>query len=633
MIRTVRDTVPEAVVVIGGPSGTFSPEETLELTRADVCVRGAGEGTIVELVAGIVGTERGRCHLVELLGDVPNLVIRGEDGFSHTRAGNLSSFPGDRFSCLDDIPSPYQAGQIATADVGLLTARGCNQHCTYCSFATISGRRVHFHSVERVLEDVAALRALFVGARHRLPSVRVNDDAFTLAPERARAICEGIIRRGLEMPLEAMTRADRVDLDLLRLMKRAGFHRVSFGLESAVPRVLRTVGKVQAPATRADPGYEAEEAYLETFRTAVRLSREAGLTPGVSVIGGLPGESRDDLQTTLAFVDSLGLPAYRHNLLQLFPGTPAYRERARYGLDAGRDPATGVWRTRHAYEARAVRHLRNSTWHLERSARAHLLANALCGNPRPGVAGTRGAWAVVFHGDSAETSSSAWLREVLAVHGVVVVLARGGDAARSRTRWASALFKEDVPYGVLAILTAKRSPDSRSVLTLHGAGGLHFEIHGDWNSVSASRFVAEEAVLNIPIWLASAKAAIPPRSAAHRSGGVGRQIADGCRWWSRGRRCRSPQVLHAFANGAVRPCWSGPVIGRRGDSYANLAARAASLSGRRSGDPGRERCPLGPASEEAPDVGAAIRELELDARLGWMMRLGAPRLRREESHG
>lgn len=621
LVRTVREALPGAVVVVGGPNATFSPDETLELLGADLCLRGAGEGTIDELVRRILGDPVPRPRLAELLRDVPNLAVRCGEGVSHTHLGDLSSFPGGRYRCLDDLPSPYQAGLLSTADVGLLTARGCNQHCTYCSFAAISGRRVRYHGVERVLEDLAAFKAVVDRVERRRPTISISDDAFTLAPRRAREICEGIIRRRLQLPFECETRADRVDPELLRLMRRAGFTSISFGLESAVPHVLRAIGKVQDPHTRDDPRFEAERAYVEAFRSATSAAKAAGLTPTVSVIGGLPAETADDFRATLAFVESLGLPMYVHNVLTLFPGTPLHAEGGRHGLRAGRVPGSLRWETRHAYDVRVVRPLRTSLLHAQRWEEAEQIADALCGRPRPAQAGGDGAWAVVLHGSAPEAAVARWISGVLAVYGAVVVVNPGGEVPE--VAWLRVLDETAVPWGLFAPLSGEAGSDGRIVLRSRGTLGAHrIEIAPAWRAVRGIE-VDDEGACLVPLWIASASPA-PPPPADRRADPLSPtpQVADGCRWWSGWRRCQRPRVLHVSADGTVRPCWNGPAIGRVGDSYRELARRGAALgSARRTRGSRRDRCPL--AREPPGRRGSAAAErYDLTAQLEWLLRGG-----------
>ncbi len=618
--RVVRETLPEAVLAVGGPNATFSPEETLELLPVDMCLRGAGEGTIVAIAEAILGASHPRERLGELLRAIPNLVLRTAGGIERTRAGDLSSFPGEYFPSLDDIPSPYQEGMIETADVGFLTARGCNQHCTYCSFAAISEHRVHHHGIERVLDDLAAFKAIFGRVKRRRSSISLFDDAFTLAPERAKRICEGIIARDLQLPFECQTRADRVDADLLRLMKRAGFVGVSFGLESAVPRVLRAMGKVHDPETEDDPGLEAERTFLERLRVAVAVAKEIGLSPTVSIIGGLPGETAEDFRETLAFVDSLDLSMYSHNVLSVLPGTPLHRDRRRHGLDAGREPVSWAWRTTHAYDVDSVRPLRNSIVQARRWQEANEIADALCGRDRPERAAQDAPWAVVIHADEPHARTAAWLARTLAVHGAVVAVSTRPLGEPARAEWTRVLDEAMVPYGLLAVLSRERAADGALVLrSVESSGSHRFELRTAWRAGAHHIESDELGHCRVPVWIASGPAVVAPARRVGSLAASAPQIADGCRWWSGWRRCRHSRVLHVAADLTVKPCWHGPAIGRVGDAFDDLVARAGTLG--RAGKPAarpRDNCPLADRTERTR-AAAAMRQHEVAAQLAWVL--------------
>jgi B12 binding protein len=67
LVHAVRETLPGSVIAVGGPNATFTPEETLSLLGADVCLRGAGEGTIVPIVRRILGSDSVLRRLPDLL--------------------------------------------------------------------------------------------------------------------------------------------------------------------------------------------------------------------------------------------------------------------------------------------------------------------------------------------------------------------------------------------------------------------------------------------------------------------------------------------------------------------------------------------------------------------------------------
>ncbi len=627
LVRVVRETLPGSVIAVGGPNATFTPEETLSLLGADVCLRGAGEGTIVSIVQRILGSDSASTRFPDLLRDVPNLVMRTGHTTYCTPLENLSSFPAKYFATLDDIPSPFQDGVVFTPDIGYLSARGCNQHCTYCSFAAVSGRRVAFHSVGRVLDDLAALESLFSRAPRRHSDIPIFDDTFTLVTERARRICEGIIERGIRLPLACVTRGDRVTRDLLRLMRRAGFVSIAFGLESAVPRVLRTIGKVCAPSSSSDPGFERERQFLERFRIAVKSAQECGLDVSVSVIGGLPGETIEDFRASLEFVASLKVRTYSHNLLSLFPGTPLYDQRRAFGLDASRERRTAAWRTVHSNAAANVRPLSHSNLHWLRWNAAQELSDALCGRAGEIEADEDCVWAVVIHGYPRSRRLAAWLRRVLAISGSVVAF----DYPRAdAAKWQAFLTHSRVPVGSLSSLLADVSPQKMSFEASGSIGQHHLQFFSTCSPDVASVPVEVDDVGNcrISIWLASAPDA---RIALHPNWkcpqiGPGLQVADSCRLGSASPRCRRPRVLHVDAEGRVRACWHGRVIGAMDDGLAQIGStmRAKTEPGEVSGTSSRRSplCPLPSPRGMNDDTRSGLWDLDLASQLSWLFHVG-----------
>lgn len=620
MIRVAREVLPESVVLVGGPNATFSPDETLEILGADGCLRGAGEGRITALVKMILGCTWSRKRLPDLIAEVKNLVWLTPDGIYRTPSSTMASFQPECFSTLDEIPSPFQAGLISSPDVGYLTARGCDQHCTYCSFASISGRRVFYHSLERVLDDLVELQRLLENVQRRSPIINMYDDAFTLDPERAGKICEGMIRRNIRLPLQCATRADRVDAKLLRLMRQAGFLKVSFGLESAVPRVLRVIGKVGPPARSDDPEYATEKEYLQIVRRAVASARKAGLLVSVSVMGGLPGETEEDFRATLEFVESLGVDHYFHNVLSLYPGTPLFRTRERFGLDAYRNPETLEWKTVLAYPAAAAVPLPNSAKRRVKWSSAWMLADALCGRPRPQEAADSTVWAVVVHDVPPGDDLMLWLRDVLAINGTIVVI---GDKDSSEEAWCAKLKEFDVPTVNLYLLKPGKK-GRKNVFRADGQkGALEVSFCDTWPGAKACRpfHVDKNGNLAFSVWVASSLGLSPNWDGLEGeipTVGPGLQIADPCRWWNRFPRCEKPSVLHVFQGGDVRACWHGPTVGSLADGLEKIQGKSLSLAEVGSPHQGlvpTSRCPLVKSPE---GVGRSrLEELDLASQLTW----------------
>src|ERR1019366_1767849 len=201
---------------------------------------------------------------------------------------------------LDSSPSPYLSGILADGQEGVLTGRGCTHHCQYCCFAALGRMRLRLHSIDRVVAELEYIAEHQKRTGEHFP-VSIQDDAFTLLPPRAKALCQAIADRRLNLVLSCVTRADTVDEELIKLMREAGFGCIAFGLESAVPSVLRATGKVRPPDW-PDHDFAPERHFVEEVRQSVVSAKKLGFNVGVSIILGLPTETAADGEATLDFI-------------------------------------------------------------------------------------------------------------------------------------------------------------------------------------------------------------------------------------------------------------------------------------------------------------------------------------------
>ncbi len=270
----------------------------------------------------------------------------------------------------------------------------------------------------------------------------------------------------------------------------------------------------------------------------------------------------------------------------------------------------------------SVPHLPTSVRHAQRWDEASQIADALCGRDRP-ARREGGPWAALIHADAPDAGTAEWLARILPVHGAVVAVGTGPRQAGDRARWARALDRARVPYGLLAVLSPERG--ARGALRLRSvgrAGGHLFELRTAWRPREHRIEPDAAGHCRVPVWLASDPRSAPPagdRAGASRTP----QIADGCRWWAGWRRCRRPRVLHVAADLTLTPCWNGPAIGRLGDALGEVLARAAALGGS-SATPSSDRCPLDGGGTRAR-AAAAARRLEVVSQVAWVLQWGARR--------
>jgi tetratricopeptide (TPR) repeat protein len=194
----------------------------------------------------------------------------------------------------------------------ILTSRGCPGRCTFCCSSLMWGSRVRFHSVNYVLEMIE--RAVGV---HRQQIISFKDDTFTANRRRVLAICNEIRARKLHFVWSCETRADCLDEEMLRAMRRAGCQRISIGVESAAAPILENIKKRTRPAVVAH---------------ATRCAQKFGIRVRYYLMVGNRGETRETFQQTLDFIRTARPNQFVFTQLHLYPGTEEFEIFRQSGL-------------------------------------------------------------------------------------------------------------------------------------------------------------------------------------------------------------------------------------------------------------------------------------------------------------
>ncbi len=331
--KVLKQVSPSLILVLGGPTPTVNDRYILENEPSiDICLRGEGEEVFYELLQALSAAD---FH-------VEKADFSGIKGISY-RSGNETRFNEPAHillknkeipNYLDRYPSPYLTGSLPATESehsGIVTARGCNQSCVYCNCSILYKRHVFTHSVDRVLEELD-----FIGRMSPMQSANIFDDAFTLYPKRAERICRGIIENRIRLRMTCLTRCDYLTEDLLDLMKAAGFHTLALSLESAVPRILRIIGKNHPPEDIPSDGMEKEIQFIANVKTMAAYAKKIGMHVSVSIILGLPTETRAEAAETVRYLRELTFDQYNHNFLRILGGTPISLNYEKYGYSLER---------------------------------------------------------------------------------------------------------------------------------------------------------------------------------------------------------------------------------------------------------------------------------------------------------
>jgi radical SAM superfamily enzyme YgiQ (UPF0313 family) len=287
---------------VGGPYASANREAILDDTNFDVVVMGEGETTSVELMEAI---ESG----ADLAG-VKGIIYRkdGEAVFTGPRE-LISDIDGlDMAWDLLDPKSYYKrlgrSQNIIKKDyrtLTIFTSRGCPYGCIFCH--NVFGKAFRGRSAESVLDEIQMLHD-----KYGMRELDIVDDAFNQSIKRSKAICEGLIERGLKLHIMLPNgiRGDRTDTDLLDLFQKTGFYRIAFAVESASPRIQKIIKK---------------NIDLDKVKWSISEVARRGMFATGYLIQGFPTETFDEMKMTGDWAADSDLHVASFFYLNPFPGT------------------------------------------------------------------------------------------------------------------------------------------------------------------------------------------------------------------------------------------------------------------------------------------------------------------------
>lgn len=307
----VKEELPACKTVLGGPHPNALPREVARMPNVDAVVFGEGERTLSELLD--------RWRRGESIGGLPGVATKSHD--------DVTQGPPRPFvENLDDLGWPTRGlvhdphGLLTRDNFGLvMNSRGCPYHCNFCASPSLWTRGVRWRSARNMADEMAAI--------HREYNTRYfsfEDDTFTLHREHTLALMKAIIDTGLPtvpgFRWTCNTRPDRVDAEMLELMKAAGCAAVAVGIESGNPRMLKKMKKAFT---------------VEEVRRAIKLIKTTGFVSSGQFLVGMPTETEAEMWDTVALADELKCESVMLSVATPLPATALYDEALQLGLIPG----------------------------------------------------------------------------------------------------------------------------------------------------------------------------------------------------------------------------------------------------------------------------------------------------------
>lgn len=298
----VKKIDQRTTVMVGGTHPSLDPLGTIKEKNFDIVVRNEGELPSLSILNG------------EELSTIPGLVYK-KNGRIITTAEPV--FIED----LDSLPFPERKSFLNSTkdmDVGaVITGRGCPFDCTYCCSPTIWKRQTRLRSIDNIIDE---LKMLF--RDHQTGIIHFQDDTFTLNIDRAIELCNRIIAEKLNIKWICDTRVDRLNKEILELMKAAGCIRVKIAVESGNDEILKKVKK---------------RININKVLEIVSVIKEVGIPFTAYLMIGFPGETNAQVKETIEFGKRLEADYYSLSILAPYYGTEVFNSLEAMGIQLDKE--------------------------------------------------------------------------------------------------------------------------------------------------------------------------------------------------------------------------------------------------------------------------------------------------------
>lgn len=262
--------------IVGGPEPVPYVREYLE-HGADIVALGEGEHTLEELLPAL---RAGRAALERVHG----IAFLAEDGSvrrtpPRPMIPNLDAQPWPAREAIDlrQYLSAWREHH-GQASLALFCARGCPYHCRWCSRA-VFGNTHRRRTPALVVDELEGILD-----RYHPEMVWMADDVFTIHHGWLFAYAAELKRRGLRVPFECISRADRLNEQVVATLAEMGCFRLWVGCESGSQRILDAM---ERGVTLGEVGQSIE------------LLRSYGIASGMFLMWGYDGEELADIESTI----------------------------------------------------------------------------------------------------------------------------------------------------------------------------------------------------------------------------------------------------------------------------------------------------------------------------------------------
>jgi anaerobic magnesium-protoporphyrin IX monomethyl ester cyclase len=304
LVKRVR---PDIITIAGGPHTTVCPEEVLGDPHCDLIISGEAEESFKDLIValntdkstdsidGLGWKSQGQLHVnprQNLITDLDSITFP---------AYHLMDL--DRYFGLSESHGPRHKRRFAP----IITSRGCPAQCAFCSAHRVWGRRYRVRSVDNVLKEMRLLKDVY-----GIEEIMFEDDNVTANPKRAKELFRRMIEEKFNFAWDTPNGVGvwSMDTEMIDLMKESGCVNLNFPVESGSQDVLSDI--IKKPLK------------LAKVKELMGYCKKIGLSTGMFLVVGMPGEKIDDMWKSFRFAADCGCYSPHISVATPYPGSELF---------------------------------------------------------------------------------------------------------------------------------------------------------------------------------------------------------------------------------------------------------------------------------------------------------------------
>ncbi len=301
----IKELYKDSKVALVGTHPTATVEETFGLSDSVDMIARREYDSIIKNLADALDSGTDLSQVKGLSYRVDGKILHNEDAPFITDLDEIpfaSEFIKDYLDVND-----YVFTASALPEIQIFTGRGCPARCNYCVYPqTLHGHKYRLKSIDNVIAEFEYIVTNFP----QVKQVVIEDDTFTVNKDRTIEFCEKMISTGMnkKLPWLCNTRVN-LDLETMKMMKKAGCTLVIPGIESLDQTILNNIRK----------GITVQQ--IEEY---IKNTKKAGLMVHACYMVGNQGETKETMENTLKAALRFKTDTMQFFPLIPYPGTQAY---------------------------------------------------------------------------------------------------------------------------------------------------------------------------------------------------------------------------------------------------------------------------------------------------------------------